>query len=52
MKCVICKTPIQPYSINKYYPFCSELCRNIDLYNWLCNDDENEQGEEYVHKKD
>lgn len=35
MKCIICKEEIISYPINKYYPFCSLHCKNIDLYNWL-----------------
>jgi endogenous inhibitor of DNA gyrase (YacG/DUF329 family) len=30
--CPICRKPVEPES--KFYPFCSERCRLIDLGNW------------------
>lgn len=30
--CPICRKPVEPES--KFYPFCSDRCRLIDLGNW------------------
>jgi uncharacterized protein len=39
MNCPICKSPVtareDPKSPNKFYPFCSDRCRMIDLGRWL-----------------
>jgi endogenous inhibitor of DNA gyrase (YacG/DUF329 family) len=39
MLCPICKKPVterdDPTSPNRYYPFCSERCKLIDLGRWL-----------------
>jgi endogenous inhibitor of DNA gyrase (YacG/DUF329 family) len=39
MVCPICKKPVKelddPNSPNKYFPFCSERCKLIDLGRWL-----------------
>jgi len=36
MKCLICKAQeAKSIKENKYFPFCSARCKNIDLYNWL-----------------
>ena len=32
--CFNCKKEIQYIDQNKSFPFCSEKCRYIDLYNW------------------
>jgi endogenous inhibitor of DNA gyrase (YacG/DUF329 family) len=37
--CPQCKKPALPRSENRFYPFCSERCRTVDLGKWL--------GEEY-----
>lgn len=37
--CPICNRPASPRPSNRFYPFCSERCRLIDLSKWL--------GEEY-----
>jgi endogenous inhibitor of DNA gyrase (YacG/DUF329 family) len=31
-KCPICKQPTEPLS--KWFPFCSDRCRVLDLANW------------------
>ncbi len=39
MVCPICKKPVSerddPKSPNRFYPFCSERCKVIDLGRWL-----------------
>lgn len=35
MKCVICKKECGDIKKNKQFPFCSNHCRNLDLYGWL-----------------
>lgn len=38
-KCVICGKPIERRPANRWYPFCSQRCRMVNLGKWL--------GEEY-----
>jgi len=33
--CPICKKKVSEYLNNKFFPFCSKKCKNIDLFNWL-----------------
>lgn len=35
IRCLICKISILPLKENKYFPFCSNQCKMVDLYNWL-----------------
>jgi endogenous inhibitor of DNA gyrase (YacG/DUF329 family) len=37
MKCPICKKPLDEHESgeSKYFPFCSERCKLIDLGRWL-----------------
>ncbi len=35
VKCLICKNETKPLNENRYFPFCSGKCKEIDLYNWL-----------------
>ena len=32
--CPICKTTVAPDTHEKTFPFCSERCRNVDLFRW------------------
>ncbi|HWR51965.1 MAG TPA: DNA gyrase inhibitor YacG [Bryobacteraceae bacterium] len=55
-QCLICRKPVEPET--KFYPFCSERCRLIDLGNWASEkyristpvtpdeEDQTEQGED------
>jgi len=38
-RCPICKRKVEPRPANRFFPFCSERCKMIDLGKWL--------GEEY-----
>lgn len=38
MKCPMCKEKSYTLKINKYFPFCSQKCKNRDLYKWLSGD--------------
>jgi endogenous inhibitor of DNA gyrase (YacG/DUF329 family) len=38
-RCPICDKPVERRPANRFFPFCSERCRLIDLGKWL--------GEEY-----
>lgn len=38
-KCPTCRKPVEPRAQNRFFPFCSERCRAVDLGRWL--------GEEY-----
>ncbi len=35
--CPICNKPLPPDAVKKsrYFPFCSEQCKWVDLYRWL-----------------
>jgi endogenous inhibitor of DNA gyrase (YacG/DUF329 family) len=35
MQCPICKRPADASKNNRYRPFCSERCRDIDLGTWV-----------------
>jgi endogenous inhibitor of DNA gyrase (YacG/DUF329 family) len=37
--CPMCQKPVQRRPANRFFPFCSERCRLVDLGKWL--------GEEY-----
>ena len=34
-KCPVCARPLDPEPPNKYRPFCSKRCADIDLGRWL-----------------
>lgn len=36
LTCPICNKPVAPYDEgeNRYFPFCTERCRQIDLLRW------------------
>jgi endogenous inhibitor of DNA gyrase (YacG/DUF329 family) len=38
LHCSICKRPIERPPENKWFPFCSNRCRVIDLSKWLNED--------------
>jgi endogenous inhibitor of DNA gyrase (YacG/DUF329 family) len=35
MRCPICKSPVDPESHSRWFPFCSDRCKLIDLGRWL-----------------
>lgn len=35
MKCPICGQPVEGMDSNKYFPFCSDRCKLIDLGRWM-----------------
>ena len=35
MRCPICKIEVEPIEKNKYFPFCCDRCRLVDLGRWL-----------------
>lgn len=37
-QCSICKRPIEHPPENKWFPFCSNRCKVIDLSKWLSGD--------------
>lgn len=39
LRCPMCKSPVRPRLENRFFPFCSERCKLIDLGKWM--------GEEY-----
>lgn len=34
-RCTICRVPIALRPENRYFPFCSEHCKMVDLGRWL-----------------
>jgi len=34
-RCPICKKPCAPRPENRFFPFCSERCKLVDLGKWL-----------------
>jgi len=34
-KCPICNSEKEEMKENKWFPFCSERCKMVDLYHWL-----------------
>jgi len=36
LTCPICRKPVVPYETggNRFFPFCSERCRQVDLLRW------------------
>jgi endogenous inhibitor of DNA gyrase (YacG/DUF329 family) len=64
MRCPICKKSVSDATPGaespKYFPFCSERCKLIDLGNWIStgyripvkNADEDEDGEPLPPRKD
>jgi len=37
-RCRICGNPVEEIKNNKFFPFCSERCKTIDLGRWLSGD--------------
>ncbi len=35
MKCYICKGKVKPFKQNNAWPFCSQKCKDVDLYHWF-----------------
>lgn len=35
MKCPICKKTCKGIKENEMFPFCSDKCKHVDLYNWF-----------------
>lgn len=33
--CSVCKKKVPPRAKNRFYPFCQDRCRQIDLGKWL-----------------
>jgi endogenous inhibitor of DNA gyrase (YacG/DUF329 family) len=51
LRCPICRKPAEPRPKNRWFPFCSERCKLIDLGKWMNGDyripgrpEENEDG--------
>lgn len=38
IRCAICAKVIERRPTNRWYPFCSDRCRMIDLGKWLAED--------------
>lgn len=38
MKCLICGKEVKNLKENKWFPFCSERCKMVDLYGWFNED--------------
>lgn len=38
IRCAICARPIERRPANRWYPFCSDRCRLLDLGKWLAED--------------
>ena len=36
--CALCGKKREDMENNEFFPFCSEKCKNIDLYHWLNGD--------------
>ena len=56
-KCPICGSKREKYEYNKYFPFCSEKCKFVDLWNWFNEEyalecSTNKSGKEYSHKNE
>ena len=34
-KCAICEKPVASKNINRFWPFCSRRCADLDLGKWL-----------------
>jgi endogenous inhibitor of DNA gyrase (YacG/DUF329 family) len=37
-KCAICGKPVAARAENKWFPFCSDRCKVVDLSKWLSGD--------------
>ncbi|MEM1347693.1 MAG: DNA gyrase inhibitor YacG [Myxococcota bacterium] len=35
LHCPICNAEVEPRSTNRFFPFCSARCRQVDLGRWL-----------------
>lgn len=38
MKCAICSQPVERRPQNRFFPFCSARCQQVDLGRWLAED--------------
>jgi hypothetical protein len=51
LRCPICGKDVPPRSVNRYVPFCSARCRQVDLGKWL-NEEYRVPAEESTEEQD